>query len=172
MEAEAREVIPRQRLEVTVSEATAADIPEIVSIGTRFFEESADFFKDLTIDVAAGRDCFVRALDDPNSHLLVARLADSGMMVGFIAFDTVRFYTVEKLAHLFLFYVLKEYRLSPAGRDLLKAASAKARQAGAAVFYASCTGGIEDEGRTNRLLLNLYRRSGFSEVGAFVRKVL
>lgn len=172
MEAEAREMMPRQRYGIVVSEATADDVPEIVSIGTRFFEESADFFKRLTIDVEAGRDCFLRAINDPNSHMLVARLEDTGMMVGFIAFDTARFYTVEKVAHLFLFYVLKEYRLSAAGKDMLAAAKAKAKEMGAAVFYASCTGGIDDGGRTNRLLLNLYRKNGFDEVGAFVRAEL
>jgi ribosomal protein S18 acetylase RimI-like enzyme len=152
---------------IEIRPATADDIPQLVDVGTEFFVES-NFFGDLTIDKVQGAGTFGYLIAAEDNHILVAM--DEGKLVGFISFDVVRFYTVEPVSHMFLFYVIPEYRKTLLGRELLQKALEVAAAHGSKRFYASSTAGFNDGGKTNKRLLNLYRRFGFEELGCFVMK--
>ena len=152
---------------IEIRTATPEDIPQLVDVGTAFFVES-NFFGDLTIDKVQGAGTFGYLIAAEDNHVLVA--LDGEKLVGFISFDVVRFYTVEPVSHLFLFYVLPEYRKTAIGRDLLQRALDVAAEHGSKRFYASSTAGFDDGGKTNKRLLNLYLRFGFEELGSFVMK--
>lgn len=163
-------MIPRQRHGIVVAEATLDDVPEIVSVGTRLFEESC--MSELTIDVEGGGRHLRRAVDSPLSVVLVARLFDTGMLIGFATLDIVRRYTVENIAFLDLLYALPEYRLSRAGRMLLEAAEAELRERDVKMIFAGFGSGFTDGGVSDRRLLNLCKKLGYDQLGSSVRKSL
>lgn len=152
---------------IEIRPATPEDIPQLVDVGAAFFVES-NFFGDLTIDKVQGAGTFGYLIAAEDNHVLVAM--DDGNLIGFISFDVVRFYTVEPVSHMFLFYVIPEYRRTVLGRDLLQKALEVAAACGSKRFYASSTAGFNDGGKTNKRLLNLYRRFGFEELGCFAMK--
>lgn len=154
---------------IEIRRATLDDIPQMVDVGTQFFVES-NFFGGLTIDKVQGAGTFGYMIEAEDHEVLVA--FDGENLIGFIIFDVVRYYTVEPVSHLFLFFVLSEYRKTAVGRDLLLEAERIATERGAKRIYCSSTAGFDDGGKTNKRLLNLYKRFGYQELGCFVMKGL
>jgi ribosomal protein S18 acetylase RimI-like enzyme len=152
-----------------IRQATAEDIPQMVDVGTEFFKES-NFFGGLTVDPVCGAGTFGYMIASQDHVVLLAM--DEEKLVGFIIFDYVRYYTVELVSHLFLFYVLPEYRNGLLGVRLLREAERIAKEKGSKRFYCSSTAGLDTDGRTDKKLLNLYKRLGFEELGCFVMKGL
>ncbi len=152
-----------------IRDAEIPDIDGIVDIGPFFFQES-NFKDNNEYDPEQTAYTFGYMIASPEHEVLVACV--EGRVIGFIAFDVSRYYTTKPVAHLFLFYVLPQFRHLTTGRHLLKQAVARAKQRGAARFYAASTAGIDDGGKIDKTLLNLYRRMGFSELGCFVYKEL
>lgn len=154
---------------ITYRPATADDIPQMVDVGIEFFKES-NFFGGLTVDPVQGAGTFGYMIESQDHEVLLAM--DGDKLAGYIIFDYVRYYTVELVSHLFLFYVLPEYRKTRIGLELLLAAEKIATEKGSKRIYCSSTAGIDADGRTDKKLLNLYKRLGYEELGCFVMKGL
>jgi GNAT superfamily N-acetyltransferase len=154
---------------ITYRSATAEDIPAMVDMGVEYFEES-NFLGGMTVDTVQGAGTFGYMIESQDHEVLLA--LDGEELVGFIIFDFVRYYTVELVSHLFLFYVKKSHRASRIGLDLLLKAEEIATAKGSKRIYCSSTAGIDADGKTDKKLLNLYRRLGYEELGCFVMKGL
>lgn len=156
--------------EFIIRQAEESDIPHIVDIGPKFFAES-NFTDNNDYDPEQTAYVFGYMIAS-EEHVVLVAYNPEGILTGFIAFDVMRFYTKKPIAHLFLFYVAPEFRKLAIGRHLLKNALEIAKNKGAVRFYAASTAGIDDGGKINKTLLNLYKRYGFTELGCFVQREL
>jgi GNAT superfamily N-acetyltransferase len=134
------------------------DIPALVALGERFFEES-EFPGFSTYSPENFERLMRRSIGDPGFVTLI--FAPEGAVEGFLSFQLDNPYTVEPLALGFLFYVAPAYRKSPAGRILQGMATAYAKGCGAVAFYGGVMSGIEAAQKT---MPNLYRKLGFEEL--------
>lgn len=151
-----------------IRRALLKDIPAIVDFSPAFFAESN--FRDCQFDPVATAGTAARLIEGEDSNLFLA--LDDEKIVGFICYEIVAPFSVEKVAQLFAVYVLPSHRLSEIGDALFDVAELAARLTGAFRFYASATAGFSDSGKTEKRMLNLYRRRGYAELGCFVMKEL
>lgn len=152
---------------VNVRSGNMSDIESVCDLGILFFEESN--FKELTIDVPRFKEVMQDALSRGELDLEVAEY--DNVIVGFLVWGMERYYTVETLASMFLFYVHPEFRsASSAGKDLLRAATEEAKARGAKAFYAASTAGISAGVDTR--MENMLLKNDFELLGRFGRKIL
>lgn len=134
------------------------DIPALVALGQRFFEES-EFPSFSTYSPENFERVLRLSIDSPVFVTLV--FTPEGTPEGFLSFHLDNPYTVEPLALGFLFYVVPEYRKTPAGRILQGMALEYAKGCGAVAFYGGVMSGIEAARKT---MPNLYRKLGFEDL--------
>ncbi len=150
-------VEPAQETEV-FRHMREGDIPALVALGQRFFDESE--FPSFSTFSPENFERLLRAtVGHPQFRTLI--FAPEGTPEGFLSFQLETAYTVEPLALGFLFYVSPAYRKSPAGRILQGMALAQAEDCGAVAFYGGVMSGIESAEKT---MPNLYRKLGFEEL--------
>lgn len=147
--------------------ATLDDIPRIIDDLLWTFHHESDMSGITTFspEAAAERMGYIIA-----SKWVFLVAEEEGRLVGLISFSIEPRDTVELLAFMDKLYVHPSWRGTPTGRDLLKAGISGCQQAGAVRIYASSAAGFRDDGKTDRILLNLYKKFGFEELGCFVRK--
>lgn len=156
---------------IIIRPATSKDIPRIIDeLGATFFSES-NFAGGLTPDPVQAAGTFGYMIASQSHEILLAENEDQ-RLIGFLAFDFVRYYTVELVSHMFLFYVHPDFRTASLGRDLLLAAQKVAKEKGAHRFYGSSSAGVDNSGRVDKKMLSLYKRLKFKELGCFVMKEL
>lgn len=147
-------------------DAVLADVPRLVELGKAFFAESE--FPDFTEYDPEGFELTVKKLiNDPSYFLLTFAPVDE--VEGFIAFSLDSAYTKDPLALLFLLYVTPGQRKTPAGRLLVDAAEAVARDNGAVAFYAGAMSGVPG---TTKSIANMYQKLGFESTDFWGRKIL
>ena len=142
---------------------TEDDIPEMVELGVRFFNESG-----LPEFATVSPDNLKIALTDGLVRPSIVNLlfVVDGVIEGFMIYQMEVSYTVEPMALLSLFYVTPEYRRGPAGRILLETAISMAKASGCCAFYA---GSMAEMGGTSNSLGNMYRKFGFKDLGFWGR---
>ena len=152
-------------MKAKVRTAIKSDIPLIVKMGAKFYEESN--FEKGGFDGKRFTE-ILEFMHECGEHItLIAEV--KGQAIGFIIFDVSRHYTKYLISCMYLFYVDKDNRKHNAGAELIKAAKIVARQKGAKYFYGSSSAGFEDEGKNERALIGIYERQGFKDNGVFMR---
>lgn len=154
--------------EYTVRQATLDDIPKIVNLGYDFYVKSN--FSDDGYDPVQMAYTTAYSIEDPDQYVLVA-VNEDNVIVGFISFDVVRYYTTYPVAHMFLLYPDDEKMGYFITSKMVKVGCEIARERGAKYFYGSSSAEI-DEGRSNEALRLMYKRQGFEDNGFFMRKEL
>ena len=144
---------------------TKDDIPEIVRMGSKFYDESN--FEVGGYD--AEQFAFVlNHLFQVNSHHCL--IAETDKPIGFIIFDMAKLYTKYYVAHMLLMYV--EDRTQGAGKKLIQAATNYAKENECKYFYGSSSAGFNDNGKNDKALQYMYEKQGFEGNGIFMRKTL
>jgi len=151
-----------------IRRGTKEDIPVIVAMGDKFYEESN--FEEGGFDPVRFAQTLGYACACDTHHVLVAENDDE--IIGFIIFDISRHYTKYPVSCMFLLYVDKDKRVHNAGKLLVSEAVRFATNKGCKYFYGSSSAGFDDDGRTDRGLRAIYKRQGFEDNGFFMRKVL
>ena len=155
---QAANALPEQDLAPRFREMMADDAMEMSELAARFFLESE--FKDFaTFDYDAMLRTFQHSLDSPYTHFFV--FEDQGKIQGFIGYQLDASYTVEPIGLMYLFYVVPEYRPTPAGRELLNIAENHAKAVGCVAFYGGSMSGIPAVQKT---LPNLFRKRGYQDL--------
>ncbi len=148
--------------------AKMADITFLCRLGRKFFEESN--LNNLTFDINRAE----RLMSDiimSSQHFAFISENSSEKVNGFICFDIQRYYTVEKMAHIFLFFVHPNERNKGVGRALLKAALNTAQDLDARYFYGASTGGFDDV-RNDEYFRKLFLHYKGENLGSFIRITL
>lgn len=157
----------KPKIQIELRPGTKKDIPTVIDLGYLFFTESN--FKELTIDEDRFTEVMQNGLDSGELFLDVATV--NGAVAGFLVWGLERYYTVEMLASMFLFYVHPNFRgHTSIAKRLLEASTANAAERGAVCFYAASTAGIS--GAVDAQMEALLTDSGFDLLGRFGRKML
>jgi len=141
------------------------DIPAIIKMGEKFYEESN--FEKGGYDAQRFDEIVNFMMWDGEHFILIAHVDEKP--IGFLIFDVSRHYTRYLVSCMFLFYVDADHRKHNAGMALLSAAREIAKEEGSKYFYVSSSAGFEDGGRNERALISLYKRMGAIENGVFMR---
>lgn len=155
-EPEPDETPPTRRVRLTV--ATISDIDAIESLLVPYFHEFNPS-KSLTLNPVKARAWRYDALKRGVPHILLWK---DGEPIGLIAWHYDQSFTHEPIADLKEFYVLPEFRKTPAGRVLLAAMIDVARHEGAKLVHAEISSGLP----AAKTLANLLRKHGAVETGA------
>lgn len=163
--------IQRDTLEnngVTIREAREEDIPVLVDLGEEFYNKSN--FEEGGYDSPQLAYTLTLGIHDENSVLLVAEIGDK--VVGFVACDVARYYTIFPVSHMFLFFVKEGYAKYNVGSKLVEAKDAVVKSRGCRYAYSSSSAGFEDEGHNDRGLELIYKRLGYEPNGFYMRRTL
>jgi len=164
---------PRHNIRI----ATLDDIPRLCDLTEMFFAEAN--MHPMEFDSVPLAGDFGGFIGDGHGCVLVAE--HEGEITGFLAFDFRRVYARQYFAHLFLLFVLPDYRKSDAWRKLEKQAEIEIKrmkeEAGQSCeicrFYISYAAGFNDDGKSDRSLVNSYLKAGFTPVGhVFYKDIL
>lgn len=141
--------------------ATPQDFDFIMECSKQFFAESN--YGKLTWDEEKAKE-ICEILTDGRCFCLIAE----GQ--GFVAWTHERYWTVEEVAHIFLFYVKSECRNGKIALQLAFAMDNILLEHRIAMCYASSTGGFDDGGINERAFTRLFSRVGYKNMGSFLIK--
>lgn len=155
----------------SVSVGTAQDITDHVlnpgGLAEQFWHES-EFKNFMTPDRDLPLQTWPRLIETGRLHLVMGWFRSEPR--GFLLFSVDRYYTVESMANLFLFYVSKGRRFGPLGRMMTMLAELLAAEWGAVVMYMGATANIG--GGTDERMMNMLDRMGYMRLGGVSRKIL
>jgi L-amino acid N-acyltransferase YncA len=148
---------------VTFRFADANDVPEVVALYIRFYDEAV--YKDfLEFDPARARETILGGIvTDTRPHILAEVEQE---IVGFIAYILDRTFSVKPCQVLMEFYVAPEFRRSAIGRALLAMAVQEGKAADAGAFHAPVASGMA----AARSLFNMFDKAGFHQFGYMMRR--
>jgi GNAT superfamily N-acetyltransferase len=138
--------------------ATPAHLDDLMLLLRQYYYE-LPFFRNLTPDEAKHRTYRAEAIDRGMPHILAYVRRHP---IGLVAWSYDHTFTVEPIAVMNEFFVIKPFRQTPVGRALLHHAMNIMRDEGAKIFRAEIASGLPEA----RTLRNLFRRKGGEEVGA------
>jgi GNAT superfamily N-acetyltransferase len=143
--------------------ADASDVPELIALYVRFYEEAV--YKDLLeFDAARARETILNGIvTDTRPHILA--VVDDAL-VGFIAYILDHTFSVKPCQVLMEFYVVPEFRRGAIGRALLAMAILEGKAADAGAFHAPVASGMAEA----RSLFNLFDKAGFTQFGYMMRR--
>lgn len=146
-----------------IRDAEAKDLDQLCGMANRFVEESNLPY---TFSLELTREILWTSIHTEDSILLVDVQEDivAGAVMGYMSRD----FCLEYSAYMTKLYVEKEFRGIIKAKDLIKAFEDKVQ--GAAVIFASATGGIDE--RIEKVFVNLFKKSGYSVLGRIVSKNL
>ena len=150
---------------VTFRFAEVDDIPELMALYERFYEEAV--YKDfLEWDAEKARETILNGVfTDTRPHILA--VVDQAL-VGFLAYILDDTFSRRPCQVLMEFYVVPEHRRSAIGRALLAMAIQEGQRAGAGAFHAPVASGMA----AARSLFNMFDKAGFSQFGFMCRRKL
>lgn len=144
-----------------IKDATEENLDQLCDMARRFVEESTlpyTFSPELT------RELLWQAICDDENILLVDMR--DGLVAGAIMGYMERDFCVEYSAYITKMYVEKEFRGIIAAKQLISAFEKRVENA--SVVFASATAGIDE--RTEKLFVNLFKKSGYSVLGRIMVK--
>ena len=145
--------------------ADANDVPELILLYERFYEEAV--YKDLLEwDRARARATILNGIVTDTRPHIVAQV--DGDLVGFLAYVLDHTFSVKPCQVLMEFYVAPEHRRSAIGRALLGMAIQEGKNANAGAFHAPVASGM----RAARSLFNMFDKAGFNQLGFIMRRAL
>jgi L-amino acid N-acyltransferase YncA len=143
--------------------ADADDVPEVVELYVRFYDEAV--YKDfLEFDPARARDTILGGIVTDTRPHIVAEVDQE--IVGFIAYILDHTFSVRPCQVLMEFYVAPEFRRSAIGRALLAMAIQEGKAANAGAFHAPVASGMKEA----RSLFNMFDKAGFKQFGFMCRR--
>jgi GNAT superfamily N-acetyltransferase len=150
---------------VTFRFADANDVPELLALYMRFYDEAV--YKDfLEFDPPRARETILNGIvSDRRPHIL-AVIDDA--LVGFVAYVFDHTFSVKPCQVLMELYVAPEQRRSAIGRTLVGMAVLEGQRHGAGAFHAPVASGME----AARSLRNLFLKAGFEDMGFVMRRAL
>ena len=150
---------------VTFRFADVNDVPEVMRLYERFYEEAV--YKDfLDWDSAKARETILNGVvTDTRPHILA--VVDQAL-VGFLAYILDDTFAKRPCMVLMEFYVVPEHRRSAIGRALLAMAIQEGKAANAGAFHAPVASGMS----AARSLFNMFDKAGFEQFGFMMRRGL
>jgi L-amino acid N-acyltransferase YncA len=150
---------------VTFRFADVNDVPDVVRLYERFYEEAV--YKDfLEWDYARARETILRGIVTDTRPHIIAIVDDE--IVGFLAYILDHTFSVKPCQVLMEFYVAPAFRRGAIGRALLAMAVHEGKRAGAGAFHAPVASGM----REARSLFNMFDKAGFKQFGFMCRRGL
>lgn len=148
---------------VKFQSADASDVPELIALYIRFYEEAV--YKDfLEFDPARARETILNGIvTNQRPHILACV---EGEIVGFISYILDDSFSTKPCLVLMEFYVAPEFRRSAIGRALLAMTILEGQAAGAGAFHAPIASGMN----TNHSLFNMFDKAGFRQFGFIMRR--
>jgi L-amino acid N-acyltransferase YncA len=143
--------------------ADSNDVPEVVALYIRFYDEAV--YKDfLEFDPVRARETILGGIvADTRPHILAEV---DGEIVGFLAYILDHTFSVKPCQVLMEFYVAPEHRRSAIGRALLAMAIQEGKIANAGAFHAPVASGMKEA----RSLFNMFDKAGFRQFGFMTRR--
>lgn len=150
---------------VTFRFADASDVPDVMRLYERFYEEAV--YKDfLEWDAARARETVLAGVvTDDRPHILA--VVDQEI-VGFIAYILDHSFSVRPCQVMMELYVAPEFRRGAIGRALVSMAIQEGKAANAGAFHAPIASGMA----AARSLGNLFAKAGFQQMGWVMRRGL
>jgi len=150
---------------VTFRFADVNDVPELMALYERFYEEAV--YKDLLEwDAKRARETILDGVcADTRPHILA--VVDQAL-VGFLAYILDHTFSRRPCQVLMEFYVVPEHRRSAIGRALLAMAIQEGKAADAGAFHAPVASGMS----AARSLFNMFDKAGFHQFGFMLRRPL
>ena len=145
--------------------ADANDVPELIELYLRFYDEA--IYKDfLEFDPVRARATILDGIVADTRPHIVAEVDER--IEGFIAYIFDHTFSVKPCQVLMEFYVTPELRLSPIGRALLAGAVQEGKIFGAGAFHAPIASGMSAAASMG----NMFLKAGFHQLGFVMRKGL
>jgi GNAT superfamily N-acetyltransferase len=142
--------------------ADADDVPELIELYLRFYEEAV--YKDfLEFDPARARETILNGVCADTRPHVVAEVDDE--IIGFLAFVLDHTFSTKPCQVLMEFYVVPEFRRGAVGRALLGIAVLEGKLKGAGAFHAPVASGMN----TSRSIANMLEKAGFHQLGFVMR---
>jgi L-amino acid N-acyltransferase YncA len=161
-----KQVVSRDFLKLTIEPAYREDVPELVELFARFFEESGYGDRGIVFSRAKSATWLDRVIEFGTTPHIVARM--SGKIIGVVSYDLDDSFCVKPVAILHTVYVVPEHRRSTIGRMLIGLATDSAISVdGACAFHAPIASGIEEGS-----LKNLFIKAGFQQIGVIMGRKL
>lgn len=148
-----------------IRKATIEDVAQIKAISVDFWEESN--FAGLEPDTENWDALISDFISMDIAETFVAE--EGGKIVGYLSMIKEKYYTKYPLANMFMFYVKPENRRSAIGFRLLDASVEQAKEWGVCAYYVGISAGVI---KTEKSMLNLYRKFGFEDAGNFQRRIM
>jgi L-amino acid N-acyltransferase YncA len=147
---------------VVLRYADANDIPELLDLYIRFYEEAV--YKDfLEFDPARARATILNGVVSDNRPHVLAEVDQ--VIVGFLAFILDHTFSTKPCQVLMEFYVIPEFRRGAIGRALLGVAIMEGKLKGAGAFHAPVASGME----AAKSMFNMFDKAGFQQLGYVMR---
>lgn len=147
-----------------VRDAMRSEIPQIVRLAAKFFEESNFSRSGLTVDLAAYQRTIENYWRYPLVKSIVALDQHDGDLLGYVHVYCQRDYTVELVGEMYQFYVKPEARGTLVARELVRAACAQFDAWGCMRSYSECAPGLPDE-KSVKTFANLWGKFGYKKIG-------
>ena len=146
-------------MNVTIRQATIADLDLLLGINLSSFEANAGFDRYIDMNwvhTDHARKLFTKAITDKNHHTIVAEA--EGKMIGFLMLQPKELpYRTAKTIELEILAVLPEYRSMRVGSQLITKAKEWAKTKG-------CTTMMVSSYSKNARAIEFYKREGFETV--------
>ena len=144
-----------------IRDAIAEDLDPMCDLARRFVAESNLPY---TFDLELTRNLFWEAINDKDSIFVVD--VQDGIIAGVVMGYVERDFCVEYSAYITKLYVEKEFRGIIGAKQLIRAFEERVGKA--SLIFASATAGIDE--RTEKLFVNLFKKSGYSVLGRILVK--
>lgn len=145
--------------------ANTDDVPALVALYTRFFDEAV--YKDLIEFDAETAETHLRLTIQNQIKPHILAVAD-GAIIGFVCYVLDDSFSLKPVAVMSEFYVIPEKRKSALGRALLALAVDLAKGDGACAFHAPVASGLNE----TRTMRNMLAKGGFAAFGYIMRRGL
>lgn len=155
---------------VITREAFQHEIPKVVDLAVRFFNESEQSKSGaLTVRPEGYRQLYARNWRHPHFACFVAVDVDTQEFLGFVTIYAHNDYTVELMGEMLHFYVLPDARGTGVARALAAAASARFDSWCVAKSYVEAAPEIPDL-KALQTFANLWGKYGFRQAGIILTK--
>jgi GNAT superfamily N-acetyltransferase len=159
------EIAEPHRPVVELRMATIEDVPKLVDLFDRFFEET-HYADHLDYSPDNSRRYLAHVIGTGMSPHILAVLG--GDVIGVLSYHIDRSFCAQPLAILDEVYVIPEFAGTPVGRALVSSAMDICRDVeGANCFHAVLSSGH----KRAKTLVNLFKKFGAQEIGTVMRKV-